>query len=62
MYDWKSKKKKKAKNGSQTSGRTKGENCHASTLDRHFAKRSRSYKHPDYSEWVAKTRYNKIKA
>jgi hypothetical protein len=53
---WFRKKKdhKKAR-GHQTAGSMKGETCKASYLDRHMAKSSRSYKHPLYGNWLAKT-------
>lgn len=44
-----------ATNPSQTSGRTKGGVCQASSVKRYMANRSRSYKHRDYEVWYAKT-------
>ncbi len=51
MGDWKRKKMKKERKGSQTPGSAKGENCKATVQQRYMAKRSRSYKDPDYSNW-----------
>ena len=59
---WRSKKERKLKNKfkGQTPGKQKGETCQASTMDRHMAKCSRSYKHRDYRSWLIKVRkYNK---
>jgi hypothetical protein len=52
MKDWKDKIEKKKRKGSQTAGKDKGENCTASPMKKYFAKRSRSYKHPDYEDWL----------
>lgn len=52
--EWKSKIRRKQARGNQTAGSQKGENCKAKTIDRFFTKRSRSYKHQDYPEWLNK--------
>jgi hypothetical protein len=39
---------------SQTTGKMKAENCQATPIARHMAKRSRSYKHRGYSNWCVK--------
>jgi hypothetical protein len=44
----KSRKKRKGKVSSRTSGRTKGGSCVASPIQRYCAMYSRSYKHPEY--------------
>jgi hypothetical protein len=44
--------------GSQEPGKTKGEACHASAVDRFMAKTERSYKHRDYPAWSKKVREN----
>lgn len=56
MANWKARKRDKANKGSQTPGKTKGENCMASGLDRLMAKRNRSYKHPYYPVFCEKKR------
>lgn len=56
---WKSVKERKKARGNQTTGKTKGLACHASTMDRHMAKSSRAYKHRDYGVWMTKTRGGK---
>ncbi len=43
-----SRKKRRGKVSSQTSGRTKGGNCVASPIQRYCAMYSRAYKHPEY--------------
>ena len=43
-----SRKKRRGKVSSQTSGRTKGGNCVASPIQRYCANSSRAYKHPEY--------------
>lgn len=55
MGNWKSRKMEKKGKGSQTAGRTKGLNCQASSMERIFAGRSRSYKMRGYSDWLRKT-------
>lgn len=42
--------------GKQTAGRTKGERCKTSPIDGYMAKKSRSYKHPNYRAWCEKMR------
>lgn len=42
--------------GSRTPGSTKGDNCKASKKERFMAKRSRSYKHPEYENWCESTK------
>ena len=56
MHNWKTKKDRKKKNGSQTAGKTKGENCKATPLEKYLAKSSRSHKHPAYAEWCEKSK------
>lgn len=51
---WKSRKAKKLKKASRTSGWTKGDTCKASSLERYFVTKSRSYKHPLYNNWAKK--------
>lgn len=53
MKNWKRKVLKKQARFSQgqASGKSKGGSCQASTMQRYFAKRSRSYKHKDYANW-----------
>ena len=52
MHDWRSKIERKRLRGSQTPGSQKTLACQATALERFFAKRSRSYKHQGYAEWV----------
>jgi len=54
MGSWKSKKSDKRTYASHTAGKDKQENCKATVMDRYFAKRARSYKHPRYGEWCRK--------
>ena len=42
--------RKKAR-GNATPGKMKNKQCQATPLKRYLAKRSRSYKHPDYDNW-----------
>ena len=55
-YKWKRNKIRKEKNCRICSvpGRTKGIRCLASAEDRYMAKRSRSYKHPNYENWASR--------
>lgn len=53
---WRWKRDRKKQRGSTTPGANKGENCHASNLDRFMSKRNRSYKHKEYAGWVARVR------
>lgn len=48
--------KRKILNGkaNSVSGKSKGENCQASSRDKYFARRNRSYKHRGYLAWCAK--------
>ena len=48
--------RKKDRKRSVTTGKSKGGNCQASSLDKYFASRNRSYKHKLYSQWLEKTR------
>uniref|UniRef100_A0A6H1ZAT5 Uncharacterized protein n=1 Tax=viral metagenome TaxID=1070528 RepID=A0A6H1ZAT5_9ZZZZ len=50
-FDWRRKQTQGRNRGSQTPGRTKVLSCHASPLERYFAKRNRSYKHIGYEDW-----------
>lgn len=50
------KKDLRRKNKSSTAGKDKGGNCVASSLDRFLAKYSRGQKHPEYQQWLEKTR------
>ena len=52
---WKKKEQKRRKR-SATDGKLKAETCKASSIDKHMAKSSRSYKHPEYSAWMEKIR------
>ena len=57
MFTWKQNIEKKARKGSQTTGRTKNaDTCQATTQDRYMAKRNRSYKHRNYDAWAKKTK------
>ena len=47
-FFWKCKINRKAKRGSRTPG---SEKCKIRPLDRYLAKRSRSYKHPEFKNW-----------
>lgn len=51
-HDWCRKKNAKKQRGSQTPGRAKGENCHASGWEKSMCKRNRSWKHKGYKAWV----------
>ena len=51
--EWKRPKKGLGPQGSSTPGSVKVERCHASGLDKYFAKHNRSWKHPGYDAWVA---------
>ena len=55
MADYRKRKMKKARQGSQTPGKTKGDSCQADGLDRIFANRSRARKMYGYQEWLTKT-------
>ena len=52
MATWKAKTFNKTTSESQTPGKTKSSRCQADYMDKFFAKRSRSYKHPGYSDWL----------
>ena len=45
--------KRKNRGKGQTPGSTKSEFCKAGWRKKYFAKTSRSYKHPNYSTWLA---------
>lgn len=49
-------KNRKKRKFSSTAGKDKGECCVASTLDRYFCTKNRSYKHKGYRNWLLKTR------
>ena len=49
MATWR--KKRTSRKPSHTPGKLKRDNCQASGLDRIFASRNRSWKHPLYSVW-----------
>lgn len=51
-FFWRSVRNNKGKRASRTPGRMKHDNCKATTLERFMAKRSRSYKHPAYGDWL----------
>jgi hypothetical protein len=51
---WKAKKIARKSKGSQTPGKSKGENCHTDAAKQFFAKRSRSYKDRGYPDWCRK--------
>lgn len=53
---WKTVAERKRRKRSVTDGRMKAETCKASSIDRHMAKASRSYKHPEYPTWLEKIR------
>lgn len=50
-FDWRRKKRRKAKGGNQTPGNQKSDNCRASIFDKFCAKKSRSYKNLNYRNW-----------
>lgn len=52
-YEWRARRDRKKSKRSQTPGSTK--NIKPTTLEKHFAKSSRAYKHKDYGSWLAKT-------
>ena len=52
---WSARRDLKKRSGSQTAGSVKADSCQASTMERYFAKSSRSYKHRDYESWLRKT-------
>lgn len=54
-FDWCKKKNKKKLRASRTPGKGKPL-CVAKPLQKYFAKRSRSYKHPEYETWCNVTR------
>jgi len=55
MHDWKKKKERKKQRASHTPGKQKVLSCQATMLDRYFASRERSYKHPAYGQlWAGK--------
>ena len=54
MAHWKSKVKRKLRKMSSTAGSTKGENCHASALDKTMARSSRSYREDEYEQYIDK--------
>lgn len=54
MGQWKAKKIRQQGKRSVTPGNKKGENCMTDKMKNFFAKRSRSYKHPDYAQWCDK--------
>ena len=43
-----------SKVSSSTPGYTKGEHCQASSMDRYFCNRNRSYRHQAYAAWSKK--------
>ena len=49
--NWKLRKFKKEKRASRTPGKIKVKTCQHTPLKKYLATRSRSYKHPDYSNW-----------
>ena len=51
MTTWHNKKVQKSRKGSQTTGKSKGKTCVADSMQKYFAKHSRSYKTPGYSDW-----------
>ncbi len=52
MGTWKRKRFEKKRKGSHTPGKVKKGTCVASTQSRYMARRSRSYKDPNYPDWV----------
>jgi hypothetical protein len=51
MHDWKITKIRKQSKGSHTPGSQKTKQCQTTPLKKFLAKRSRSYKHPQYENW-----------
>lgn len=51
MATWRRRVIQKKGRGSQTPGKQKGGNCYPDTMQRWFARCSRSYKHKDYAAW-----------
>ena len=51
MHDWKSKVDRKRSRGSSTPGSTKTKQCQTTVLKKYLAGRSRSYKHPQFTNW-----------
>jgi hypothetical protein len=51
MGTWKQKVIKHKSKASREAGRNKGPHCQSSPLQRSMAKRSRAYKHPEYSKF-----------
>lgn len=51
MGTWKTRIFAKKSRASQTPGKKKGESCRADFMKKFMARRSRSYKHPLYSQW-----------
>ena len=50
-HDWKLRQLEKKNRGSQTPGKQKVLTCRHKPPKKFLASRSRSYKHPDYSNW-----------
>jgi hypothetical protein len=55
MAQYKTKQADKRRQGSQTPGHQKNENCHATAIERYFCRRNRSYKHPEYATWCGQS-------